>query len=328
MRWRAASAFCIACLGVLAARPAHAGPEHEPRARSETSAEPSEATLQARRHFKLGIRLYQDTNYSGALAEFEAAYAAKPGPGSLQNVALCQRALFRYREAAETLAQLLARHDGELSDGEKKAVRNALTELHGLVGSIIINVDPSDAKVTIDGRMLAPSELHAGVEVNVGEHSLVAEAPGYARLLRVVSVASGQKHLPVEMKLKTSEGVLSVVASDPLAAIAVDGVTRAFHEWRGGVKPDTDHLVQVFRDGYESYESTVSVGLGKTLEIEARLGARLGGKSPDVAPDRAGVMPPPPARHLPRGYYGLLTLGVLGLSQHPLELSSTRANAL
>ncbi len=326
MRLRAASAFCIACLTTLVVSTVHAAPNASPEPPpAATSPAGSDATAEARRHFKLGIRLYQDTNYQGALAEFEAAYAAKPGPGSLQNVALCQKALFRYREAAQTLQQLLALHDAELSDGEKKAVRDAITELDGLVGSIVVEVEPSDAKVTIDGRALSPGEQKAGVEVNVGEHTLVADESGYARLVRVVSVASGQKKLPIELKLKATDGFLNILAVDPRAAIAIDGVTLAFHEWRGGVKPDTDHLIQVFRDGYDSYESTVNVGLGKTLDVHADLGARIDGESTEPAPSSATKMPPPPPRRVPRGYYGLLTLGVLGLGQKPLALTSTRA---
>src|SRR6188768_1782300 len=123
-----------------------------PNASPNAPAPSPQATAEARRHFKLGIKLYQDTNYPGALAEFEAAYAAKPSPSSLQNVALCQKALFRYREAAITLEQLLQSHGSELSEGETKAVTEAITELHGLVGSIVVNVEPSDAKVSIDGR--------------------------------------------------------------------------------------------------------------------------------------------------------------------------------
>jgi hypothetical protein len=325
MRWRALTALCVACLGALSAHDARAAPNVDSAATSASPAETAEATAEARRHFKLGIRLYQDTNYPGALAEFQAAYAAKPGPGSLQNVALCQKALFRYREAAETLSELLARHDSELSEGERQAVRDAISELNGLVGSIVVDVEPSDAKVTVDGRTVSLSELHAGVELNVGEHTIVADESGYARLVRVVSVASGQKPVPVEMKLKATDGFLNIAAADPLAAIAIDGVTRAFKEWKGGVKPDTDHLIQVFRDGYESYESTVNVGVGETLDVHATLGARVDGAATESKPLQPGVMPAPPPRRVAHGYYGLLTLGVLGLGQHPLELTSTRA---
>ena len=144
MRARGGLAVIVAMALTLLVRPGLAAPSDAPVT--------PEATLEARRHFKLGIRLYQDTNYPGALAEFEAAYAAKPGPGSLQNVALSQKALFRYREAAATLELLLARHEAELSEGERKAVRDTISELSALVGSIVVSVEPSEAKVTIDGR--------------------------------------------------------------------------------------------------------------------------------------------------------------------------------
>jgi len=285
----------------------------------------ADSAAEARRHFRLGIRLYQDTNYPGALAEFQAAYAAKPGPSSLQNVALCQKALFRYREAAATLQQLLEKHGAELSEGERKAVADAITELNALVGSIVVTVEPSDAKVTIDGKVVGASDLRAGVDVNVGEHEIVADEPGYARLVRVVSVASGEKSVPVELKLKATDGFLNIVASDPLAAIAVDGTTRAFHDWRGSVKPDSEHLVQVFRDGYESYETTVTVALGQTLDIHAALGPRIDDES-KIALVKPDALPPPPPARVQKGYYGLLTLGVLGLGQHPLSLTSSRSN--
>jgi copper chaperone CopZ len=353
MRSRAVVAFCSACLATLAPLPARAdAPAASPSPSAAHAAAPSatapstpnppsapsapnspgattasDATAEARRHFKVGIRLYQDTNYAGALAEFEAAYAAKPGPGSLQNVALCQKALFRYREAAATLEQLLSQHKAELSDGEQKAVRDAITELDGLVGSIVVDVEPSDAKVTIDGRAVALSELRTGVDVNVGEHTIIADEPGYARLVRVVSVASGQKKLPVDMKLKATDGFLNIVVSDPRAAIAVDGVTRAFHDWRGGVKPDEDHLVQVFREGFETYETTVTVALGNTLDVHAELGAPIDGAPTAPAPTtKPGALPPPPPSRVIKGYYGLLTLGILGLGKHPLELTSSRSD--
>lgn len=321
MRFRAPMAPVLAFLLGGAPRAVHAA-DSAPA----SSAPTAEATADARRHFKLGIKLYQDTNYPGALAEFEAAYAAKPGPSSLQNVALCQKALFRYREAAATLEQLLKSHGSELSEGETKAVTDAIGELHGLVGSLVVNVEPSEAKVSVDGRALTLAELRAGVEMNVGEHTLVADLQGYARLSRVVRVASGKIPLSVELKLKATDGFLNVVASDPRAAIAIDGTTRAFHEWRGSVKPDSDHLIQVFREGYESFETTVSVAVGKTLEVRAELGPHID-SDPEAPLEKSDSMPAPPPPRVPRGYYGLLTLGVLAVGRHPLQLSATRAES-
>src|SRR5688572_24568673 len=112
---------CLLVQGVARAQSAAEPPKTpQPAQAAQTPLDPTEG---ARRHFRNGIKLYQDTNYPGALAEFEAAYELKPGPSSLQNVALCQKALFRYGEAADTLTLLLERHSGELSADEQKAMR-------------------------------------------------------------------------------------------------------------------------------------------------------------------------------------------------------------
>src|SRR5688500_2932059 len=118
----------------------------------DTAVEQDPKTLAARRHFQSGIRRYRDANYAGALAEFEAAYREKPGPGSLQTVALSLKALFRYAEASEALRLLLDRHSAELGDGEGTAVRDAITELEGLVGTLRVQLNPSSASVSVNGR--------------------------------------------------------------------------------------------------------------------------------------------------------------------------------
>ena len=127
----------LAC-SVLSAVPAFAQDAAEPKSPAEakpaTPEGPDQATLDARRHFKSGTKLYRDGNYGGALAEFEEAYRLKPGAGSLQNVALSQKGLFRYAEAAATLEQLLAKHGGELSE-PGRAVRCTLTRADACASS-------------------------------------------------------------------------------------------------------------------------------------------------------------------------------------------------
>jgi hypothetical protein len=107
MRSRPALAARLASFGMLLAL----GAKAEPSGAAPASPGATDATEAARAHFKAGVRLYQDQNFAGALAEFLASYELKPGPGSLQNVALCQKALFRYGEAADSLTQLLTLHD-------------------------------------------------------------------------------------------------------------------------------------------------------------------------------------------------------------------------
>lgn len=312
-----ALAFALQAAPVLAQQPA---PEAKP------AEAPDEPTLQARRHFKSGTKLYRDGNYGGALAEFEEAYRLKPGAGSLQNIALSQKGLFRYAEAAASLEQLLARHAGELSEGERKAVDDALTELKGLMATIKLRVQPAGARILLDGRPLQASDLAAPIVLNVGEHALSVDAPGYAPERRVLRVAGGQRELPVDVELKCVAGFVEVTSNDPTANIAIDGLPKARRAYRGPVEPDTDHLLQVYREGVEPFEQTFQVGLCKTLPIHAVLEGLE--NAPPAEPDDGNApLPGAPPTRMQKGFYGLVSLDLLGLSKQPLNLDATKAQS-
>ncbi|MGC4089701.1 MAG: PEGA domain-containing protein [Polyangiaceae bacterium] len=313
-------------LGLLGHAPAFAQPAAtEEAAPSEAQAEDAQATLNARRHFRVGVKLYRDTNYPGALAEFEAAYRDKPGPGSLQNVALCLKALFRYAEAATTLRLLLERHGAELSDAERGAMQEAVAELEGLIGTLRLEVNPPESNVSVDGRPIAREELARGISLNVGEHTLVAEARGYERRAQIVRIASLQ-HVEQRLELKATAGFISVVTSDPKAAIAIDDEPLGYHSYRGPVAPDVEHVVQVYRPGFETFEKVLRVELGQTVEINAELGEKTGvEEEPAELPKKPAA--PPPARK-PVGYYALATVAAVGLNDTPLNLRVEGASGL
>lgn len=279
----------------------------------------------ARRHFRQGVKLYQDANYAGALAEFEAAYAAKPGPGSLQNIALCHKALYRYGEAAEALTRLLDVHGAELSENERTAAELARDELEALVGSVRIQVTPVEARIDLDGKTLLPSERAQSLRVNVGEHTIVAEAPGYARVTRTVRVASGQRDVPVDIALVPTAGFIQVRASDPAAAIAIDGRPLALGRYSGPVSADEDHFVQVYRQGFEPFEQRVRVKLGQTLVVDGKLGAaRKDEVASTPSPDE---LPPPPGPARAKGWYAVAALGLYGTSAEAFDFDHTLAES-
>jgi hypothetical protein len=291
------------------------------------AADPAQAATEAARaHFKTGIKLYRDGNYPGALAEFEAAYELKPGPGSLQNVALCQKALFRYGEAADTLTRLLLRHDAELSDAERTAAKLARDELTGLVGSIRLRVSPPDARVTLDGQPLSAAERLSALRVNVGEHTLVAEAPGYARAVRSFRVAGGKEDVPIEVALEPVQGFVDIRASDPAAAIAIDGKALALGRYNGPVTPAEDHLVQVYRAGFEPFEERIRVDVGQTRVVTGQLGKAVIDAAPAV-PTAPGALPAPPEPKPPVGWYavGALNLQSTGVAPFGYSLNNARS---
>jgi len=247
------------------------------------------------------VKLFGDENFQGALAEFDAAYRLKPGPSSLKNIALCQKALFRYTDAVETLQKVLDRHASELSSNERQAIQSAMGELASLVGTIVVRVSPSHASVTLDGRPLGQEELGKSLKLNTGEHVLVAQAPGFGRQARTIRVAGGQQDTPVDFTLQAVSGFATIRSKDPKAAIAIDGKALAFAEWSGPLAPGR-HYVQVYRDGMKPFDQAFFVELGRTVEIEADL------RPDDVAPGK-------PAQQ--RGWYALGVLSGLGLRNAP-----------
>lgn len=277
----------------------------------EAAAAVDPETARARQHFQNGIKLYADGNFQGALAEFDAAYRLKPGPSSLKNIALCQKGLFRYTDAVETLQKVLERHGAEISADEKRAISSAMTELSALVGSVIVRVTPQSARVTLDGRALGPSELGTSIRLNTGEHVIVAESPGYARQARTIRVAGGQKDVPIDFALEAVAGFVTIRSKDPKAAIAIDGKALAFSHWNGPLSAGA-HYVQVYRDGMKPFEQRFVVELGKSVEIEAELSA-------DSAPA------PKKGTQL-RGWYALGVLSGLGLRNAPegLQLDNSK----
>ncbi len=286
-----------------------------PRAAVAESAED-----RAKRHFKSGVNLYTDKNYAGAIAEFEAAYRLKPGASSLKNIALCQKGLFRYAEAADTLQLALKKHGSELADGERQAIEAAIEEFSALVGSIVVRTNVPSARISVDGRVLAATELGSALNVNVGEHTIVADAPGYARASRVVRVAGGQKNQPVDLALQPVAGFLSVQAQNPEDAIGIDGKGMSFGSYTGPLSPGR-HVLQVYRQGFKSFDQSVVIELGKTVEITAPALLLDEDAPPPVVPGA-----PPLKTPQVRGWYGLLSLTALGLRNDPEDLDIDNAS--
>ena len=281
-------------------------------------------SVESRRHFDNGLKLYRDGNYAGALAEFEAAYDLSPSAGSLRNVALCQKALFRYAESAASLERLLSEHGDALDPKQRRMVEETITELAALVGTVVIQVNPPTAEITIDGRPIPAEERSNGVRLNVGEHTIVASAPAHASLTRTIRVSAEQHQVVPDLVLKPVTGFLVITANDPEAAIAVDGKAVAFQQWSGSVKPGR-HLVQIYKEGGDSYEERVKVELGETVVVSAPRDEPAREVSASMTLDTPPPAPPPP-EGAQLGWYALASLTVLGVANAPRGLEHNVAD--
>lgn len=248
---------------------------------------------EATSHFRTGVRLYQSRNFIGALAEFEEALRLRPTASSLQNIALCQRELFRYAEAIATLEQMLSIYGSSLSAQDSDAARATIDELRPLVATVTLVITPPDAHVSIDGQNIAGAGTRA-INLNVGEHRIIAEAPLYRRLETVVAFAGGARR--VDLTLEADMGHLRLTADDPEATIIIDGVPRGAGVFDGDLPAGTTHRVQLQKAGFETSELQLVLSRGERKELTASLGDAI---TLPIAPAVPVVQP--------RGWYGFLT---------------------
>ncbi len=255
-------------------------------------------------HFHAGVRFFKDGNYLAALAEFEESYRQRPGPSALQNVAVVQKALFRYAAAKGTVERLLRDHTAEMSPEDLADARRTLAELGAIVTRLTIVVAPPTAAVTLDGRAI-DGAAERTVEVDPGEHRITAAAPGHRPFDALWSVAGRTKREEITLVERTAR--VRLRANDRDAAIAVDATLRGYGSWEGTLAPGERHVVTVYKPGHKPIETDLSLEDGEDRAVELTLGPKDGSMTTPLPYDRA-------LRH---GPYALLSANYYTLTGDP-----------
>jgi len=123
-----------------------------------------------------------DQNAGAACEKFSEAIKLDPeAPGTMLNLGLCNEKLSKYKTALYWFRKAQARAaETGLVDYENAAKEHTVTLKKDLVATIKIaftSPPPTGTKVKIDEEEIAPSDYLAA-EVDPGEHTLVAGAPG------------------------------------------------------------------------------------------------------------------------------------------------------
>lgn len=155
-------------------------------------AKPGEAAKQeAARRFEHAIKLYEDADYTVALAEFERVYELVPNYRVLYNIGQVNIQLGRYARAYRALKEYTARGGAELPADRRASVQADLEQLSGRVAHISVVVDQPGAEVSIDGTFVGKAPLAEPLVVDVGERSLRVSLTGYTAQTRSVTLAGG-----------------------------------------------------------------------------------------------------------------------------------------
>ena len=316
----ACALYCIA-----GAEPVLATESVAPTLGPEASQADKQAHEQSRRIFEFGVQLFREGNLAGALTQFEAAYQVHPNSAALQNMALCQKGLYRYREAKASLEILLEHHQSELSAQDKRTALTVMAELAAFIGSVQITIRPESSRVVIDDREYGPMDLASAIELDVGEHRLKAEAPGYASYQQTLAIAGGVGNKPVNVALSPTHGHLTVLTPDDRTAIAIDGRAVAFESYRGFIEPGR-HVIQIYRSGFEPYEAVVELEAGQSVTVRGKVGAPVSDTESDEPSESV-----PQALAAPRqltGWYGLIDGSILNWNGAPQDIEIGKNSTL
>ncbi len=151
------------------------------------------AKQEAARRFEHAIKLYEDADYTLALAEFERVYELMPDYRVLYNIGQVNIQLGRYARAFRALNEYTARSGAELMPDRRAAVEADLQLLSGRVARISVSVDQPGADISIDGTVMGKAPLVEPLVVDVGERTLRVGLAGYVAQSLTLTLAGGDR---------------------------------------------------------------------------------------------------------------------------------------
>jgi hypothetical protein len=261
-RRNAAALFLSATLtalpgGVRAAEPGIAAAQPTPEVKAE-----------ARGRFDRGLRLFNEGDNAGALAEFKRAYELIPNALVAYNIGLVCASMGRPVEAVDALDKLLA-NPGSASPDVLARAQQTRAEQAGRVAelSVVTNVP---ALVEVDGVEAGRTPLAAPLRVAGGVHVVGAVEPGYAPVRREVTAAGAQR-AEVRLDLVEMAGKAAHLALKthlPSAEVVIDGQAAGKTPLPGSLTiAPGPHTVELRRIGYVSARQDVTLGEGAEGEV-------------------------------------------------------------
>jgi len=163
--------------------------------------EKTEALMEAEKHFRRGVELFNDGDYAPALIEFRRANDLAPNPTVLLNIGKVCFQLQDYACALTTFRDYLAKEGAQISASRKASVEGDIKKLELRVGAISVRA-PEGAEVTIDDIAVGGVLPGKPLLVNAGRRRVTISKDGRSAT-KVIDVAGGDE-LEVALDLPTS----------------------------------------------------------------------------------------------------------------------------
>jgi len=231
---------------------------------------PEAAKSEARERFDRGLKLFNQLDNEGALAEFTRAYELVPHPLVLYNIGLVYVAMARPVQAKDAFDRLLAAPGG-LDPAKLERVRAERDQQAGLIAEVEITTSVKDALVEVDGVEAGKTPLTAPLRLSSGSHIIGVVGSGYVPLRKQVSLA-GATRTPLVFELVPADAVLAhieVHTRIPKLEVFLDGQFVGLTPLPASlaIVPGT-HRIEAKRAGYRALSQSIEVGAGSTGAVE------------------------------------------------------------
>ena len=239
-----------------------------PSLAAPTNAEREEARIR----FDRGLKLFNQRDDSGALAEFQRAYELVAHPAVLYNIGLVYAAMKRPVDAVQALDRALKQAPSMTPEQKARASRVRAQQAAHL-GRIVVRCNARNFQVDVDG-VVKSHDRSGALAVPRGERLVTVTATGYSPLRKRVLVAGGATKT-VLAKLKPLEralGAIKLNTSVMDAQVSVDGEFVGVTPLTGPIAFEPGpHKVRIERLGFTPFERSIHVGEGSTTELNADL---------------------------------------------------------
>ncbi|MFH2007584.1 MAG: PEGA domain-containing protein [bacterium] len=261
-----------------------------PRPAEARGAEPNARTL-----FRQGVKAFKAGQYPIALQHFVASYKLKPKPLVIFNIAMCHRALFRYKLSIAAFRAYVKTMGGRVRKQKRELIALLIPQMESMLGRLRFHVDPLGADIKVDGELAGSAPLTSVVTVDPGKHVIEVAREGHKTHHQNLNVAYGQRvHLNIKLVKILQPGF--VVISVPIvgALLSVDGGKPRPAPFSARLT-EGPHKVRVTAPGHKPRTITMHVLAGRLVkervELEPLPQLRLRPRRALLPPRRR---PPPP----------------------------------
>jgi hypothetical protein len=217
-----------------------------------------DATAQARSHYEMGLKLFDQREHEQALIEFSKANEIKPRPAALFMMAQCEYLMGRLKDASSHYQRYATENpSGEFAD----LARDRVESIGKRPSTFVVNTVPEDVAVRISpeadtGTVVASGQAPNNFSIPRGRYRIDVTKPNYQGQTRIVDVDIGETK-PLFFKLDPIPARLEIETLPPNATLYING-NRARNPYRQDVTPGH---IEIFAEATDHEDRTVDLML-------------------------------------------------------------------